>query len=438
MTNTTVRIIGAGLAGSELAYQLAEAGFSIKLFEQKPFKKTPAQSLDTFGELVCSNSLRSADINNAVGLLKEEMRILNSLIIECADRTQIPGGSALVVDREGFSKLVDQKIREHPRIEIIPKEIEHLESYDAANPLVIASGPLTAGKLAEEIKNLCASDALYFYDSIAPIISYDSVDMDIAFRASRYGKGDKDYINCPLNKEQYENFVQALVDSEKIPTKDFEKAIFFESCLPVEVMASRGVKTLAFGPMKPVGLTNPHTGERPYAVLQLRQDDIHGSLYNMVGFQTRMKYPEQQKVFRMVPGLENAEFVRLGSMHRNTYIRSPELLNESLELKTHPGLYFAGQISGVEGYVESAAVGLYLAYILKKKLKNESHQLLKANCALGSMINHILKTPDKNFQPMNINFGLFDDLDAETKNKRNREKLVEVSLNNVRRWLELV
>ncbi|MDL1873260.1 methylenetetrahydrofolate--tRNA-(uracil(54)-C(5))-methyltransferase (FADH(2)-oxidizing) TrmFO, partial [Deltaproteobacteria bacterium PRO3] len=344
--SSEVTVVGAGLAGSEAAWQLVGRGHRVRLVEMRPAKKSEAHKTGDFAELVCSNSLRGADLKNAVGLLKEEMRRLGSLVMRSADCNAVPGGGALVVDREGFSKFITEAIRGHPLIELVNEEVTELDAAPGS-PLLIATGPLTSPALAEQIARLTGSEYLYFYDSIAPIVEAESINLDIAFRASRYDKGEADYLNCPMNREEYEAFVAALVAAEKVPTKDFEQPKFFEGCLPVEVMAERGRDTLAFGPMKPVGLIDPRTGRRPHAVVQLRQDDLHATLYNMVGFQTRMKYPEQQRVFRMIPGLERAEFVRLGSMHRNTFIHSPRLLNPRLELKSHPGIYFAGQMIGV-------------------------------------------------------------------------------------------
>ncbi len=430
----TITIIGAGLAGCEAAWQLASRGYKVHLYEQKPSQKTEAQVSPYFAELVCSNSLRSADLLNAVGLLKEEMRRLGSLVIQTADAHRIPGGSALVVDREGFAKAMHEKITQHPFIKIYQEEVTSIPS---TYPCIMATGPLTSPALAKAIQELTSLQHFYFYDSIAPIVMAESIDMQKAFRASRYGKGGDDYINCPLDKEQYLDFVKSIVASDKVPSKDFEKEIFFEGCLPIEVMATRGERTLAFGPMKAVGLENPHTGKRPYAVVQLRQDDLHASLYNMVGFQTRMKYPDQLQIFRKIPGLEQAEFARLGSMHRNSYISSPELLNPYLELKNHPGIYFAGQITGVEGYVESAAMGLYVSIILAKRLAGQEPEYLSAKTALGSLVRHITQSTAKKFSPMNVNFGLFDLPELEIK-KSLRPIIVENSLNLLQNWQQQI
>lgn len=430
-----VVVIGGGLAGSEAAWQMAQRGLSVQLYEMRPEKKTPAHQSSKLGELVCSNSFRSADPKNAVGLLKEEMRALNSLIIECADAHRIPGGGALVIDREGFSEAITQAIHNHPKIEVKRQEVSRLEEVAGFGklPVIIATGPLTSEGLSAEITRLTGSEYLYFYDSIAPIVEADSINHEVVFRASRYGKGTDDYLNCPMNREQYFKFVEALVQAEKVPAKDFEKEKFFEGCLPIEVMAERGERTLAFGPMKPVGLEDPRTGKRPFAVVQLRQDDLHASLYNLVGFQTRMKYPEQQNIFRSIPGLEGANFARLGSMHRNTFLNSPQLLDEGLQLKERPGIYFAGQIVGVEGYVESAAMGLYCGRVLAEQARGKQLVPPPVGTALGSLVRHITCANPKNFQPMNVNYGLFE-VPAELRRKDRRSDLVKESLQEVQAW----
>jgi len=435
-TEESVNIIGGGLAGCEAAWQLATRGLRVRLWEMRPKTTTPAHRTDNLSELVCSNSLRGADLKNAVGLLKEEMRRLDSLILKAADRNSIPGGGALVVDRDGFSRFVSEAIGEHPLINVQREEIASLKSFlDRAQerPLLIATGPLTSPALSAELARLTDSEYLYFYDSIAPIVDAASVDEQIVFRASRYDKGEADYLNCPMNQEEYDEFIEALLVAEKVATKDFEKPKFFEGCLPIEVMAERGRKTLAFGPMKPVGLLDPRTGKRPYAVVQLRQDNLHASLYNMVGFQTRMKYPDQLKVFRKIPGLNNAEFARLGSMHRNTFINSPRLLNERLELKKYPGVYLAGQMIGVEGYVESAAMGLYAGISLSRRLFKEAMPSPSASTALGSLVRHVTQASTQDFQPMNVNFGLFDIPEA-LRRKERREELAERSLAEIENY----
>ncbi len=442
-----VIVVGAGLAGSEAAWQMAIRGLRVRLFEMRPQKKSEAHQTGKFAELVCSNSLRGADLKNAVGLLKEEMRLLGSLIMEAADRHSIPGGGALVVDREGFSEFVTAAIESHPLIEVVREEIADLKGVGATlrvargpalgGPLLIATGPLTSSALAEEIARLTGSSSLYFYDSIAPIVDVNSINNDVVFRASRYGKGDADYLNCPFNREEYYRFIEALLTAEKVSTKGFDRPQFFEACLPIEVMAERGRETLAFGPMKPVGLIDPRTGKRPFAVVQLRQDDLHGRLYNMVGFQTRMKYPEQIRVFRRIPGLENAEFLRLGSMHRNTFINAPALLTEELELKTHPGVFMAGQMIGVEGYVESAAMGLYAGLVLSHRLKGTRLSPPAPSTAMGALLKHITHAPEKDFQPMNVNFGLFEIPDSLSR-KEKRLELAERALAEIQNWKEKI
>src|SRR5574344_1691383 len=352
-----VIIVGAGLAGSEAAWQAARLGAQVTLYEMRPVKSTPAHKTAGFAELVCSNSLRGAGLENAVGVLKEEMRRLDSIIMEAADATKVPAGGALAVDRHGFSDYITKAVSEHPQITVIHEELESIPLADDAIT-VIASGPLTAGKLAEDIAARTGNDSLYFYDAAAPIVSLESIDMSKAYRASRYGKGEAAYINCPMTQEEYEAFWTELVHAEKAPTKDFEKEKFFEGCMPVEVMASRGESTLLFGPLKPVGLEHPEAGIRPYAGGQLRQDNASATLYNIVGFQTHLKWPEQRRVFGMIPGLERAEFARYGVMHRNTFINSPLVMAPTMQLKAEPCLLFAGQMTGVEGYVESAGNGL--------------------------------------------------------------------------------
>lgn len=410
MTRQAVGVIGAGLAGSEAAWQIAEAGVPVVLKEMRPLQSTPAHKTDMPAELVCSNSLRSDDAaHNAVGLLHEEMRRCGSLIMKCADMTKVPAGGALAVDREAFSKAVYDRLTSHPLITFVREELSDLPSENDG-PYVIATGPLTGEKLAESIKRLTNSDSLHFFDAIAPIVEADSVDMSKAWKQSRYDKGDgDDYINCPLDEEQYNAFIDALLSGEKVAFKEWEKNTpYFEGCLPIEVMAERGRETLAYGPMKPVGLTDPHTGKRPYAVVQLRKENKQGTLLNLVGFQTKLTYGEQKRVFRMIPGLENAEFARLGGIHRNTFIRSPNLLDETLRLKARPNLRFAGQITGCEGYVESASVGLMAGLFAAREMLGQEIVPPPAETALGAMLNHITSAAEPDlFQPMNVNFGLF-------------------------------
>jgi methylenetetrahydrofolate--tRNA-(uracil-5-)-methyltransferase len=416
-----VHIIGGGLAGSEAAWQLAEAGLKVRLSEMRGGgDMTPAHETDRFAEMVCSNSFRSDDAdNNAVGLLHQEMRALGSLIMRAADKHKVPAGSALAVDREAFASEVTKTIEAHPNITIVRERIDALPDH----PTIIATGPLTGSKLAEAIAAETGQDALAFFDAIAPIIHRDSVDMDICWMAARWDKGGKDYINCPLDKDQYETFVQALRDGEKTEFKEWEKDTpYFEGCMPIEVMAERGVETLRFGPMKGVGLDNPKTGRWPYACVQLRQDNALGTLWNMVGFQTKLKHGEQVRIFRSIPGLENAEFARLGGIHRNSFINSPRLLDGELRLKSKPNIRFAGQITGCEGYVESAAIGLIAA---RFAIAEKGGELLPApppETALGALLSHITGGADADsFQPMNVNFGLMPPL-PERFRKADRKK----------------
>ncbi len=403
-------VIGAGLAGSECAWQLANKGISVDLYEMRPQKKSPAHHTDFFGELVCSNSLRAASPTNAVGLLKEELKIMDSLLMECAEETKVPAGGALAVDRNLFASLITEKIKSHPNINIINQEVT---SLDFPHPVVVASGPLTTGKLSDAIKELTGGEYLYFYDAAAPIVTKDSINFDKAYHASRYGKGDGEYINCPMTESEYQLFYQALVDAEVVPIKEFEKEIYFEGCMPVEEMARRGKQTLLFGPLKPVGLEHPKTNELFHAVVQLRQDNKEGTLYNLVGFQTHLKWGEQKKVFSMIPGLENAEFVRYGVMHRNTYINSPQLLDSKLKFKDRD-IYFAGQITGSEGYVEAMATGMAVAIglLYGKSFPKET--------ALGSLVSYVSDSSISKFQPMNINFGLFTPPDKKIRDKKQK------------------
>lgn len=406
-----VVVVGAGLAGAECAWQLANHNFKVDLYEMRPKVSSPAHHTHLFAELVCSNSLRAASTTNAVGLLKEELRHLNSLLIQCADETKVPAGGALAVDRNLFSQKITEKVKQHPNINVINEEYTNIETETIT---IIASGPLTTGRLAEGIKKLTGNEYLYFYDAAAPIVTKESIDFSKAYFASRYGKGDGEYINCPLNKKQYEEFYKELVRAEVAPIKEFEKEIFFEGCMPIEEMGRRGEKTLLFGPLKPVGLEHPQTNELFHGVVQLRQDNKEGTLYNMVGFQTHLKWGEQKRVFSMIPGLENAEFVRYGVMHRNTYINSPTLLNNKLQLKTKPNIFFAGQITGSEGYVEAMATGLAAAYgiIFNKAFPIET--------SIGALTNYLSDSSVKNFQPMNINFGLFPAPHRKIKDKKQK------------------
>lgn len=408
-----VQIIGAGLAGCEAAWQLVKRGVKVRLFEMKPQKFSPAHKNSNWAELVCSNSLRSDDAeHNAVGLMHEEMRRFGSLIMEAADQTKVPAGGALAVDRDGFAKFITEKLKASPLLEIVNQEITEFPAADA--PLtIIATGPLTSSTFIEAIKNKVNQHSLSFYDAIAPVVYKESIDFSKAWFQSRYDKGDKyDYINCPMNKEEYYRFVDELLKAEKMPFHDFEEPHYFDGCLPIEVMAERGIDTLLFGPLKPVGLTNPHSAEKPYAVVQLRQDNKEDTLRNIVGFQTKMKYGEQTRIFRMIPGLEKAEFARLGGIHRNTFIQSPMLLDEFLRLKAQPNILFAGQISGCEGYVESADTGMLAGYYAACLAKGLKPVVPPKTTATGAMLGHLLDTT-ADYQPMNINFGIFPTIQGE-------------------------
>jgi methylenetetrahydrofolate--tRNA-(uracil-5-)-methyltransferase len=428
----TLTIIGGGLAGCEAAWQAAERGIQVTLHEMKPEKLSPAHHLPGLAELVCSNSLRGDSLDNAVGLLKEELRRCGSLIMEAAEATRVPAGGALAVDRLLFSEYVTAKISSHPLISLEPGEIAQIP---AEGTVIIASGPLTSDALAESLGTL-TGDRLYFYDAIAPIVAADSLDMTKVFAASRYGKGDgDDYLNCPLNEAEYLAFVAELVAAEKVATRDFEKIVHFEGCMPVETMAERGVETLRFGPMKPVGLADPRTGFEPHAVIQLRAENRDKTMYNLVGFQTKLTWPEQRRVFRMIPGLEGVEFIRLGSMHRNTFINSPTLLLSTQQLKSDPRLFFAGQITGVEGYVESAGSG-FLAGISAAKMVAHGQPAVvpPPETALGALMAHITNADARHFQPMNVNYGLFPDLPGRVPKKEKRQRLAERALLALDEW----
>lgn len=410
-----IHVIGAGLAGSEAAWQIAQAGILVIVHEMKPTKFSPAHKNNDCAELVCSNSFRSDDFeHNAVGLLHEELRRCGSLIMNCADATRVPAGGALAVDRDGFAALVTQKLKSHPLISFSYQEIVELPPPEWGET-IIATGPLTSEKLAAAILKEVNQQSLSFYDAIAPVLYKESIDFNKAWYQSRYDKGDKfDYINCPMSKEQYYQFVEELLNAEKAEFHDWEEVNYFDGCLPIEVMAERGIETLVFGPMKPVGLTNPHSNEKPYAVIQLRQDNKEDTLRNMVGFQTKMKYGEQKRLFQMIPGLENAEFARFGGIHKNTFIKSPILLDQTLRLKSKPYIRFAGQITGCEGYIESASIGLLAGKFAAKQQQGAEPLLPPRATALGSMLNHLVDdTNIENFQPMNINFGIFPTISGE-------------------------
>ncbi|HIX42240.1 tRNA (uracil-5-)-methyltransferase [Kurthia sp. 3B1D] len=411
-----VNVIGAGLAGSEAAWQIAKRGVKVRLYEMRPVKQTPAHHTDKFAELVCSNSLRANSLTNAVGVIKEEMRQLDSVIIDAADNCSVPAGGALAVDRHEFSGYITEKVKNHPNVEVINEEVTEIPE----GITVIATGPLTSPALAEKVREATGQDYLYFYDAAAPIIEKDSIDMDKVYLKSRYDKGEAAYLNCPMNKEEFYAFREALIGAEKAPLKEFEKEKYFEGCMPIEVMAERGEKTMLFGPMKPVGLEDPKTDKRPYAVIQLRQDDAAGTLYNIVGFQTHLKWGEQKRVFRMIPGLENVEIVRYGVMHRNTFINSPKVLAPTYQLKAQPTVFFAGQMTGVEGYVESAGAGLVAGINAAHMALEQELVIFPKETALGSMARYITEADAKHFQPMNVNFGLFPELGERIKSKQER------------------
>ncbi|SHN52996.1 methylenetetrahydrofolate--tRNA-(uracil-5-)-methyltransferase [Paenibacillus sp. ov031] len=433
MTNEQqVTVIGAGLAGTEAAWQIASRGVRVKLYEMRPVVKTPAHHTDKFAELVCSNSLRANGLTNAVGVLKEEMRMLNSLVLGAADRHAVPAGGALAVDRDGFSGEITSTLHQHPLIEVVNEE---LTSLPEDGIVVVATGPLTSPALSEQIKALMGGEYFYFYDAAAPIIEKDSIDMNKVYLASRYDKGEAAYLNCPMTEEEFDVFYEALITAEVAQLKEFEKEIYFEGCMPIEVMMKRGKQTALFGPMKPVGLVNPHTGELPHAVVQLRQDNAAGTLYNLVGFQTHLKWGEQKRVFSLIPGLENAEFVRYGVMHRNTFINSPKLLRPTYQFKERPNLFFAGQMTGVEGYVESAASGLIAGMNAAKAALGQELVVLPVETTLGSMAQYITTADFKHFQPMNANFGLLPKLETKIRNKKEKnEALAQRALDGIARF----
>ena len=426
-----ISIIGAGLAGSEAAWQAALRGAEVTLYEMRPEKQTPAHKTGGFAELVCSNSLRGAGLENAVGVLKEEMRRLGSLIMAAADATRVPAGGALAVDRHGFSDYITQRIEAHPQIHVVRTEVQKVPlSEDMVT--IVASGPLTEGALADDIARRTGGDSLYFYDAAAPIVSLESVDMTKAYRASRYGKGEAAYINCPMTEAEYRAFYAALVTAEKAPTHGFEKEKFFEGCMPVEVMAARGEDTLLYGPLKPVGLEHPVTGVRPFAVVQLRQDNAEGTLYNIVGFQTHLKWPEQRRVFGMIPGLEHAEFLRYGVMHRNTFLNAPRHLLPTYQLRGEERLLFAGQMTGVEGYVESASSGLVAGINAARLARGEAPLVFPETTCHGALAHYITTGEAEHFQPMNVNFGLLPPLPQRIRKKREKkQRLAERALADI-------
>ena len=427
-----VTVIGAGLAGSECAWQLAQRGIDVTLREMKPEKKTPAHETEYFAELCCSNSLRSDQLENAVGLLKEELRRLGSLILQCADATRVEAGGALAVDRHGFARMVTEQIRSHPHITVVPGEVTEIPEGE----VVIASGPLTSDPLAEAIRAFFPeSRTLNFYDAAAPLVTAESVDMDKAWFGSRYDRGTADYVNCPMTEEEYDAFWKELTTAQEAPVHGFEDKMVFEGCMPVEALAARGEKTLAFGPLKPVGFTDPRTGRRPFALLQLRPENGNKTMFNLVGCQTKLTYPAQAVCFRKVPGLEHAEFVRFGSMHRNTYVNAPVSLNEELALKSRPNVHLAGQITGVEGYVESIACGLWVGQMLAAKLEGRSLPKPPATTALGALLNH-LSTPAKHFQPSNVHFGLMPEPEVRVKKKERKQWYADRARAAFGEWLK--
>ncbi|MDD4168693.1 MAG: methylenetetrahydrofolate--tRNA-(uracil(54)-C(5))-methyltransferase (FADH(2)-oxidizing) TrmFO [Desulfotomaculaceae bacterium] len=431
-----VKVIGAGLAGVEAAWQLANRGIMVNLYEMRPDRKSPAHHTGDFAELVCSNSLRANALENAAGLLKEEMRLLNSLIMACAEKTRIPAGGALAVDRNTFARLVTEKLVAHPLVKVFRQEVMRIPQDGV---VILATGPLTSESMAESIKEFTGESHLYFYDAVAPIVTYESIKMNKIFRSSRYGKGAADYLNCPMDQDEYQIFWQALVQAETAPRHEFEQETFFEGCMPVEVLARRGKETLLFGPLKPVGLTDPKTGRRPYAVVQLRQDNAEGTMFNLVGFQTNLKWDEQRRVIKLIPGLEEAEFARFGVMHRNTYINAPVLLNSYFQSKKRPSLFFAGQVTGVEGYVESAASGLMAGINAALLVAGRELVQFPRDSAHGALSHYITTADPSHFQPMNINFGLFPPLAGKIRDKKERYRmLAERALDSIRKFDEII
>lgn len=420
-----IRVIGGGLAGSEASYQLAKRGYEVELYEMRPVVKTPAHETGNLAELVCSNSFRSDQLSNAAGLLKEEMRILDSIIMESADKARIPAGSALAVDRVELSKHVEAKLAQFENLTIIKEELKEI---DPSIPTIVATGPLTSSNLSKSIQGLVDDEALYFYDAVAPIVDSETINFDIAYRKSRYDKGDgKDYINCPMTRDEFDAFHRAVIEAELSPMRDFEDLKIFEGCMPIEEMAKRGPKTMTFGPLKPVGLEKDD-GSRPYAVVQLRQDNAAGTLYNLVGFQTRIKWGDQRRILQMIPGLENVDIVRYGVMHRNTFINSPKSLNKHYQMNEYPNVFFAGQITGVEGYIESSASGLYAALNMIKHIEGETLHDLSNETIMGSMAHYVSNANPDNFQPMNANYGLV------ANRIKDRDEMAQRSLNHVKEF----
>ncbi|MED4127306.1 MULTISPECIES: FADH(2)-oxidizing methylenetetrahydrofolate--tRNA-(uracil(54)-C(5))-methyltransferase TrmFO [Shouchella] len=428
-----IHVVGAGLAGSEAAWQIAQRGGKVRLYEMRPVKQTPAHHTDKFAELVCSNSLRGNSLANAVGVLKEEMRQLDSVIIKAADEAAVPAGGALAVDRHDFAAKVTNYVKEHPNVTVVNEELTTIPD----GPTIIATGPLTSKALSEQLQSLTGEESLYFYDAAAPIIDAETIDRDKVYLKSRYDKGEAAYLNCPMTEEEFDRFYEALIAAETVPLKEFEKEIFFEGCMPIEVMAGRGRKTMLFGPLKPVGLDDPKTGKRPYAVVQLRQDNTSGTLYNMVGFQTHLKWGPQKEVIRMIPGLENADIVRYGVMHRNTFLNSPKLLRPTYQTHMRDDLFFAGQITGVEGYVESAAAGLTAGINAYKQSVGEKLVPFPEETMIGSMAAYITTANPDNFQPMNANFGLVPPMNVRIKDKKERyEALAQRALGSIQNFMK--
>lgn len=430
-----ITIIGGGLAGCEAAWQAISRDCPVHLIEMKPQKRSAAHNLDSLAELVCSNSLRSNDPTSAVGLLKREMEACDSLTMQIANNTAVPAGKALAVDREQFSAEITSILQAHPLVRISNQEVDEIPSA-SSSPTIIATGPLTSEKLADSLADFTGKDRLSFYDAIAPIVHAESLDMEIIYSKSRYEDGPGDYLNCPMNKEQYLHFIEELADGKTMPLRDFEEAKYFEGCLPIEIIRSRGDETLRFGPMKPVGLEDPRTGEAPYAVVQLRQENKQASIYNLVGFQTKLTYPEQERIFRLIPGLDHCEFARLGSIHRNTFVNSPELLLPTLQFQMRNDLFLAGQLSGVEGYVESAAMGLLAGINAAKLLRELPLTVPPPETALGSLINHLTQSQSKHFQPSNVNFGLFPPWEKKIRKKFRGEERAKRSGTAMEQWLE--
>ena len=428
-----INIIGGGLAGCEACHYLSKKGYKINLYEMRPKVETGAHKTDKFGELVCSNSLRSDSLSNACGILKREMEMLDSIVIKAARTTKVEAGGALAVDREGFSEYLTNYIKSLPNVTIYNEEVKKI---DVNIPTIIATGPLTSDSLSKEIKNLFDADDFYFFDAQAPIIYADSIDYSKVYLKSRYDKGEPSYYNCPMTKEEFDKFYEALITAEGVEVKNFELKVF-EGCMPVEIMAKRGPQTLTFGPCKPVGLKTPN-GDKPYAVIQLRQDDASKTLYNIVGFQTHLKFPEQKRVFQMIPGLENARFAKYGRMHKNTYINAPKILNPTYQTKKYPNLFIAGQLSGVEGYVESAASGIYAAINMDRYLKNKELIVLPKTTVMGSMSIYITSASQDGFQPMNANFGIMEDIKEPHKKKDRKELYGKIALEEMEREIELI